>query len=160
MCGLATQEELVTGVSAIRFGVYTLDPVRHALTWPSGSAQLSPLASRLLQVLAERPGEVVERAALIEDLWRGDYLVGDPALNRVVSELRRAVGEDKRAPTLLQTVPRRGYRLVAAADESPPEGGARRNWPEAWRLANVTLAILLGSFVVVFALAIVSRWLR
>lgn len=95
-------------------GEFELDLLTHRLDRHGRAVQLSPLASRFLQVLAAQPGTVVERNALIETLWRGDWLVGDPALNRVVSETRRAVGDDPRNPALIQTVHRQGYRLVGA----------------------------------------------
>lgn len=95
-------------------GEFQLDLLTNRLDRHGRAVQLSPLASRFLQELAARRGSVVERAALIDALWRGDYLVGDPALNRVVSETRRAVGDNPRNPALIQTVHRHGYRLVGA----------------------------------------------
>ena len=80
--------------------------------------KLSPLASQLLQILARRPGSLVERTELIDRLWRGNWLIGDPALNRVISEIRSALGDDPKQPTLIQTVPRRGYRLILPAENS------------------------------------------
>lgn len=129
----------------LRFGAFALDPRRNVLRCGPREVQLSPLGSRLLQELAKRPGEMFERAELIDALWRGDWLVGDPALSRLVSEVRRAAGDNGREPTLIQTVPRRGYRLVAApfsGEAAAPPGAAW--WPQAWRLANVSLLILIG----------------
>lgn len=112
----------------IRFGRYALDPWRNVLMIEAREVALTPLAARLLEALARRPGETVERTELIETLWRGDWRVGDPALHRVVSELRRAVGDDPRRPTLVQTVPRQGYRLVA---EGPAPAAAPAGTPAA-----------------------------
>src|SRR5262245_7723796 len=91
----------------IRMGRYTLNPWRNLLTVGEREIALSPLAARLIEVLARKPGEVIERRALVDELWRGDWLTGDPALNRVVSEIRKAVDDDPKAPSLIQTVPRR-----------------------------------------------------
>ena len=71
---------------------YALDTLSHRLSHEGRTVQLSPLASRLLQVLAQRPGEVVERSEIIAALWKGDWLVGDPALSRLVSESGRESG--------------------------------------------------------------------
>lgn len=100
---------------SITFGVFTLDTVRGTLSGPNGEIQLSPLATRFLAELAATPGQVVERSALIAALWREDPVQADAALNRLVSEVRQALGDDPKKPALIQTVPRRGYRLVAAA---------------------------------------------
>lgn len=123
----------------IAIGAFHLDPLTHRLDAGGRTVQLSPLASRFLQELAARPGTVVERNALIETLWRGDWLVGDPALNRVVSETRRAVGDDPRNPALIQTVHRQGYRLVGVDD-----GGVSDT---AWRAPTTNRALMIkGAF--------------
>jgi len=142
----------------VRFGAYVLDPLRHVLQTPGGEVQLSPLASRLICLLAAEPGAIVDRGKIIDDLWRGDWLVGDPALSRVVSEIRRATGEDKSNPTLIQNVPRRGYRLLAP--QSAPGGHAQPIWPRAWALANRTLLIVIGGLALLLLLAIAARNLR
>ncbi|MBX3428334.1 MAG: winged helix-turn-helix domain-containing protein [Hyphomonadaceae bacterium] len=85
------------------------------MSGPHGEASVSPLVARLLAELARAPGETIERAALIAALWRDDPLIADAALNRLVSEARQAVGDDPKNPSLIQTVPRRGYRLVAVS---------------------------------------------
>jgi DNA-binding winged helix-turn-helix (wHTH) protein len=146
-------------------GGYLLDPLTHVLTRGNRVVRLSPLASRLLQLLAKRPGEVVERAEIIEALWKGDWLIGDPALTRLVSELRRDTADDPKRPALIQTVPRRGYRLVTqmtgAVDSSAPAAsGAPPWWQTAWRLANQSLLIMIGGAALIMTLAILVRLSR
>lgn len=147
----------------MRIGQYELDSRRNILRSPAGEVQLSPLAARLLDVLGRTPGEIVERGTIIDELWRGDWLVGDPALNRVVSELRRTVGDDPRDPTLIQTVPRRGYRLVPPADDRPegvaPMLSVREEplWRQIWRMGNQTIAILFLGLAAVLVLAIFAH---
>ncbi|MEZ5994811.1 MAG: winged helix-turn-helix domain-containing protein [Hyphomonadaceae bacterium] len=98
---------------------------------------MSPLASRFLQALASRPGEIVSRNALIEQLWDGNALVGEPALNRVVSELRKAAGEEAKAPKLVQTIPRKGYRLLLG--QPAPAPPVSRRFPR-WLTAAAGIA--------------------
>jgi DNA-binding winged helix-turn-helix (wHTH) protein len=149
----------------MQVGPYQLDPIAHTLGGPQGTLQLSPLASRFLQALAREPGAVVERAALIEELWRGDYLVGEPALNRVVSETRRALGDSPRNPTLIQTVHRRGYRLVAPVEGELPgtslaPSAAEPVWQRIWRYGLITFSLLAATAVAIVALSVVSRMAR
>lgn len=149
----------------IKLGAYALDPVRNVLISAAREAPLTPLATRLLQLLASKPGEVFERAAIIDALWRGDWLVGDPALNRLVSEVRRAAGDSSRAPSLIQTVPRQGYRLIFEPDGAAAKGAGPARvhtfaWPQAWRLANATLAIVIGGLALLLALALLARLFR
>lgn len=152
------------GSGMIRLGMYALDTRAHVLHRGGQQTQISPLASRFLQLLATRPGFLFERAEIIEALWRGDWLVGDPALSRLVSELRRAAGDDAKRPTLVQTVPRRGYRLVVdEAGAAPSPAGARSApplWQRAWTLANTSLLILLGGSAVILTLALLIRYFR
>jgi DNA-binding winged helix-turn-helix (wHTH) protein len=146
-------------------GGYVLDTLSHALTRAGRTMQLSPLASRLLQMLAQRPGEVVERAEIIAALWKDDWLVGDPALSRLVSELRSETGDDAKRPTLIQTVPRRGYRLVTNVGAAPNIVAARParaepHWVRAWGLANRSLLILIGGSAALLVLALLARHFR
>lgn len=110
----------------MQIGAYRLDVFANRLAGPDGDIDLSPVGARFLEILARRPGEVVDRQAIIDEIWRGDFLTGDPALHRVVSEIRRAVGENPREPVLIQTVHRRGYRLVVPREEG--EGAPDRAW--------------------------------
>ena len=145
----------------LRIGRYQLDPLRHTLSGPDAVVQLSPIASRFLQVMARQPGAVVDRAVLIEELWRGDYLVGEPALNRVVSETRRAVGDNPKDPALIQTVPRRGYRLVApAADSAAERPLVRERWVKVWLLVLGTFVVVAVVAIIIIGLAMASRYIR
>lgn len=135
---------------ALTVGAFSLDPLTHRLSGAMGTVQLSPLASRFLQTLAAQPGTVVDRETLIERLWRGDWLVGDPALNRVVSETRRAVGDDPRNPALIQTVHRQGYRLVGAdavaADPAwTPPATNRTLWIKGGLWIAALIVIVIGA---------------
>ncbi len=95
---------------------------------------------------------------LLDDLW-GSQAVSESALTRTVTELRQAVGDSAEAPHLLETIPKRGYRLIgsvvplaatAAAGDTIPAGTVRA--PRRW------LSLALGSGLVV-ALATLA-WSR
>lgn len=147
----------------MRLGQYELDSRRNVLLSSKGEVQLSPLAARLLELLGRTPGEIVDRGTIIDELWRGDWLIGDPALNRVVSELRRTVGDDPRDPSLIQTVPRRGYRLVPPANQLPdgaapaPPQREEPLWRQIWHMSNQTIAILFLGLAAVMVLAIFAH---
>jgi DNA-binding winged helix-turn-helix (wHTH) protein len=89
-----------------------LDVDRRRVTLGDREVELSPIATQFLDMLMRQAGTLVTREQLIGEIWHGNFLVGDEALNRVVSETRRALGDDARAPRFIQTVPRRGYRLM------------------------------------------------
>ncbi len=109
---------------------------------------LEPRVMDLLFLLASRPGEVFSREEILERLWPA-VTVGEDALARSISKLRRALGDDPAAPVYVETIPKRGYRLVApvAADaEDPPVPGLRRR-PSRMVLVStfVLLAVVMGA---------------
>jgi outer membrane protein assembly factor BamB/DNA-binding winged helix-turn-helix (wHTH) protein len=78
----------------------------------------------VLAVLAEQADTVVGKPELLRRVW-GGALVGDEALSHAVWVLRRSLGDDARRPRFIQTVPRRGYRLIApvcpiSTEAAPP----------------------------------------
>ncbi len=98
-------------------GDWRVEPERGCLVAvanPGLEVRIEPKAMQVLIALAERRGEVVAKEQLIETVWQGAY-VGDQVLVNAVWELRRALGDDSKRPRYIQTLPRRGYRLAAAA---------------------------------------------
>ena len=67
---------------------------------------------QVLECLAETPGEVVTRDALVARVWPGVF-VTDDVLHRAIRELRRAFGDDTAKPAYVETIRKRGYRLIA-----------------------------------------------
>jgi DNA-binding winged helix-turn-helix (wHTH) protein/Tol biopolymer transport system component len=75
---------------------------------------------QVLVCLAQRPGEVVRREALLAQAWPR-RMVNDEVLSRAIAELRTALGDDARGARYIETVPKAGYRLVAPV--APLESG-------------------------------------
>ncbi|MBN2170810.1 MAG: PD40 domain-containing protein [Candidatus Krumholzibacteriota bacterium] len=76
------------------------------------TVQVEPRLVDVLVRLAERPGEVVGRRELLDAVW-SDTVVGEESLTRAIFELRQIFGDDPRAPRIIETIRKRGYRLVA-----------------------------------------------
>jgi DNA-binding winged helix-turn-helix (wHTH) protein len=88
-------------------------------------------AMEALVVLAERAGEVVKKDELIAAVW-GRVAVSDHSVAMVVSQLRRALNDDARAPRYIETITKRGYRLIAPCEpmcEAAGEAVAARRAP-------------------------------
>lgn len=109
-----------------RVGAWTVDPAGNSLRHEEEVIRLEPRAMDVLVVLADRAGDVVSREELLATAWPG-MVVGDEALSQVVAKLRRALRDDPRAPAYIETIAKRGYRLIApvqavpgAGDEAPP----------------------------------------
>lgn len=75
---------------------------------------------QILGMLLERPGEVVTREELRQALWPADTFVDfDHGLNNAVNRLRESLGDSAESPRFLETLPRRGYRFIAAVESIP-----------------------------------------
>lgn len=99
--------------STVALPGHVVDLARHALLTADGQrVDLRPQALDLLCLLAARAGETVDKRHLIDVVWPG-LVVTDDSLVQAVGDIRRAIGDNQHQ--VLQTVPRRGYRLIAAA---------------------------------------------
>ena len=74
--------------------------------------RLEPRSLEVLRDLASRPGEVITREELEQDVWRG-AIVGYDAITNTVIKLRKALGDSARDPQFIATIPKRGYQLIA-----------------------------------------------
>ena len=92
-------------------------------------ARLSPKATEVLLCLASQHGRVVTRDELHEQVWPGQY-VTDSQVSKAINELRAALGDQQKPHQYIETLPRRGYRLVAEIREitdAPPQSVAFRS---------------------------------
>jgi Tol biopolymer transport system component/DNA-binding winged helix-turn-helix (wHTH) protein len=89
------------------------DPSLNSLTGPHGTVHLEPKLMQVLVCLAEHAGTVVSKERVLQRVWAGTFVTED-VLTRAISELRRALGDDPKKPRFIQTIPKGGYRLVAA----------------------------------------------
>jgi DNA-binding winged helix-turn-helix (wHTH) protein len=94
----------------------------------------------VLLFLAARPGEPVSREELLSGVWPG-VLVGDDVLTQAVTKLRKALGDDARSPSYIETISKRGYRLVAPVDAPDGVSSAR----VSSRTGNLPTGALLQS---------------
>src|SRR5262245_49860259 len=104
--------------AALRFGRFELQVHERRLVVAGEPATLGARAFDLLLALAERPGRLVSKRALIELVWPG-LVVQDNNLAAQMSALRKVVGDE-----VIATIPGRGYRFVARSEAAPPAPGA------------------------------------
>jgi DNA-binding winged helix-turn-helix (wHTH) protein/TolB-like protein/Tfp pilus assembly protein PilF len=124
----------------LRIGEWRADPAANELSRGAETVRVEPKAMEVLMLLAARPGRLVSREELFAAVWRG-MVVGDEALTQCIIKLRRALGDNARAASYIETISKRGYRLIApvAADEpAPPPASAVA--PSRRRIATAALA--------------------
>jgi DNA-binding winged helix-turn-helix (wHTH) protein/TolB-like protein len=120
-----------------------VQPALNRIRGPQGEAHVEPKVMAVLVCLAEHAGEVVSRNAIYDQVW-GRTLVSDQALTNCISELRQHLGDDRAEPRYIETVPKRGYRLVAplAPAAAGADRPARRGRTPAYAAAGLLLAAL------------------
>jgi TolB-like protein/DNA-binding winged helix-turn-helix (wHTH) protein/cytochrome c-type biogenesis protein CcmH/NrfG len=131
-----------------RIGEWLVEPALDALRRGRETVHLEPKAMELLVVLASRPRQVVSREELLSTVWPG-VVVSDEALSQAVTKLRKALGDDAWVPTYIETISKRGYRLIAHVE--PLEGGAAMETSAPagspsrlpWRVATVGVLLAL-----------------
>ena len=103
----------------IQFGPFLLDPHTHEL-WKHGvRLKLARQPFEILVILLDRPGQLVTREELRDQLWQADTFVDfDHSLNAAINKLREVLSDSADAPSYIETLPRRGYRFIAAASNS------------------------------------------
>ncbi len=98
-----------------RVGEWVVDSDACSLVKGGAEVHLRPLLVDLLVLLASRRGEVVTKDELLGRLWESRFL-SDSVLSRTVAELRRTMGDDGSRPRIVETIRKRGYRLIAPVE--------------------------------------------
>ena len=113
----------------IRFESFDLDLQTRELRKDGRPIKLQDQPGKLLALLACRAGELVTRAEIEKALWREDEFVEfEHAVNTAMRKVREALGDDLQRPRFIETLPRKGYRFIAAvetcAETGPPNHAA------------------------------------
>jgi len=143
---LAMDAPAVPADNRFRVGDWTVEPDLNQLSTQGRAVQVEPKAMAVLLHLANRPGQVVGREALLSQGWPG-VVVGQDSLTQVVIKLRKTLGDDPDRPTYIQTIKKKGYRLVAPVlrpgGTIPPI--RRRPHRVRWLAGAAALALLVAT---------------
>ena len=88
-----------------------VDPTAMRVRRDDQVERVEPRMMQVLLILAGQAGEVVTREALEHQVWAG-RVVSHDAVTNTIAKLRRALGDDRRRPQFIETIPKRGYRLI------------------------------------------------
>src|ERR1700676_4355961 len=106
----------------VSFGVYEFDSRARELRREGMRVRLEGQPVAILQMLLDRPGELVSREELQKKLWPGDTFVDfEHSLNAAVKRLRAALNDSADQPRYIETLARRGYRFVAPVSGTAAE---------------------------------------
>src|SRR6266581_4892056 len=129
----------------IHFGPFRIDQQRQEVTRNGARLKLQGKVYQTLLTLLEKPGEVVTREELRMRLWPADTHVNyDANVNTAVNKLRQALGDSSDNPLYIETIPRKGYCLLAQPEISDRAENSQSLKTEASR--DVAAHRLLGVF--------------
>ncbi|MEL7296604.1 MAG: winged helix-turn-helix domain-containing protein [Pseudomonadota bacterium] len=134
-------------------GDWTVFPMEGRIQDGDVERRLQPKSMDVLVALAKANGQVVSRDSLLSDIWSGRAMTDEP-LTRCIGELRKALNDSKAQPRYIQTIPKRGYRLMAEIipssepktpiEDQPANQRSTKNWTLAGCiLMTVIVAALL-----------------
>lgn len=105
----------------LRFDVYHVDLRTGELRKHGRKIHLAGRPFQVLALLLEQPGELRTRKELQERLWPADTFVDfEHGVNAAIQTLRRALCDSHKKPRFIETLPRRGYRFIAAVEKIQP----------------------------------------
>ncbi|HEY8020470.1 MAG TPA: winged helix-turn-helix domain-containing protein [Thermoanaerobaculia bacterium] len=151
--------------TVLRFDRFEFHPHSGELISHGSRVRLEPQPAKVLAALASRPGQLVSRDELQREIWSADTFVDfERGLNYCVRRIRSALDDSAAAPRFIETLPKRGYRFLAAVDragsaqpaaEPPPldvaprAAGGRR---AVRRLAPIAAALLVAGAAVALSM--------
>ena len=155
----------------ISFGVYELDRDAMELRKRGVPVRLQEQPFRVLLMLAERPGEIVTREELQEQIWGNTFVDFDQSLNKAVNRVREALNDSAGTPQYVETIPRRGYRFIApvaapaapdapgpAAFENTSETPAQSRSAASSSRIFIIAALAIAALLAVLGIAAIVRW--
>jgi TolB-like protein/DNA-binding winged helix-turn-helix (wHTH) protein/Flp pilus assembly protein TadD len=137
-----------TAGTVARFGNLELDLRTGQLSRDGVWLRLQPQPAKVLTILVSRPGEVISREELVKQVWGSDTFVDfEQGLNFAIRQIRATLGDDADHPRFLETLPKRGYRFIAAVqhDEAAEVVPERMVPYRLWLVAAFCLLLLLGT---------------
>src|SRR5512136_511921 len=102
-----------------RVGEWLVEPNLNCITRANQKTPVEPKVLEVLAYLADYPGEVLSKEQILQAVWPDTY-VSDEVLRYSITELRKAFKDDAKNPQIIQTIPRRGYRLIAEVSKKAP----------------------------------------
>jgi len=148
-------EEVVS--DDFRIGSWLVQPSLNTVSQNGKTFHIEPKVMEVLVCLARHAGETLSKQTLLQTVW-ADTFVTDDVLTRSISELRRVFDDDAKESRFIQTISKRGYRLVASVEKGDGKAvgtvlelGDTKPVPlksQAWRRTWVRVMAVTGGVVV------------
>jgi DNA-binding winged helix-turn-helix (wHTH) protein len=142
---------MVASVGDFRLSEWLIQPSLDRISRGKEVVHIRPKLMDVLALLAQRAGDVVSNDEIIAAVWAKEFMA-ESVLTRSITELRHVLGDHATNPRFIETITKRGYRLVAPVEwvHGPPPVAARARRKRVVWLAVVSAAVLLvatGAFL-------------
>jgi len=154
--------------ASFHVGRWRVEPGLNTVSHNGTSVRLKPKAMQVLVCLVEHAGDAVTKEELFQAVWP-DTFVSDDVLKHSISDLRQIFEDDSREPQVIQTIPKRGYRLVAPVERTHGVGLASSvpvERPSAVPRRNLQIGMVLALTAAILVIAFLGagptrqwRWL-
>jgi TolB-like protein/DNA-binding winged helix-turn-helix (wHTH) protein len=152
---MATADDAQTaGSGELRVGEWVVDSDHNELRRGAERVRLEPKVIEVLVHLARHAGHVVGREELLAAVWPG-VIVGDDALTQAIIKLRKALGDDAHKPTYIETISKRGYRLIAPVSQSNPTAAPAIEKRSRWGRKRILPIVAAGIVAVAIGAVLV-----
>jgi transcriptional activator of cad operon len=148
-----------SGGKIFLIGEWRVDPSSGEISRGGETVRLEVRTMKLLMCLAERAGQVVSIDDLLNEVWRG-VSVSQDSVYQAVTSLRRQLGDDPKQPAYIATVPRLGYRMVAAVRPWNEERAPKEKHASQAQAAQIRLRWLVVPAVLLLAVIAVAFLIR
>ena len=129
-------EKTMAATQIVRFGLFEVDLRSGELSKSGLKVKLQEKPFQMLAALLERPGEAVSKEELREKLWGPDTFVEfNSSLKMAANKLRTALGDSAGKPRFIETLARRGYRVIAPVEKDVALGAAAASREDRVKLA-------------------------
>ena len=155
-----TNQPALSADSPFRVGDWTIDPSTCRIKRHGRELKIEPKAMAVLVCLAQNAGHVVTREQLEETAWAG-MVVGYDSLASAIIKLRKAFNDNSKNPQVIETVPKKGYRLIApvssAQDSITPQDASGITEPVSTKTGQSKSKI--AALIIIILLSIPGLWL-
>jgi DNA-binding winged helix-turn-helix (wHTH) protein len=130
----------------LEVGEWQIYPALNRIARRGEFVQLQNLSMQVLMHLSRQPGVVATYEELLDALWPGRFVAED-AVHRRIADLRRHLNDNARSPRYIETIPKRGYRIIASVQR--PTCRVRHRLPLRRSAIIVALAAAMVVLIVV-----------
>ncbi|MCP3961780.1 MAG: transcriptional regulator [bacterium] len=125
---------------------WLVQPSLNRLSRGEQTVQVEPKLMDVLAFLASRAGDVVSKDQITDAVWT-DQFITDSVVTRAIATLRRALEDDAHDPSYIETISKRGYRLIVAATPAADAEPSPLDTPQPWKAAGSAVPFVVSQWV-------------